>query len=154
MTAMFGKFCSIAAHVRINPGQHPMHRISQHHFTYRAGGYFEGEDNEASFFDWRRSLRVAIGHDVWIGHGAVVLAGRNIGNGAVVGAGSVVTEDVPAYTVVAGNPADLIRCRFPHKVAERIQALAWWDWDHEQLRGALGDFRDLGPEEFLAKHGG
>jgi phosphonate metabolism protein (transferase hexapeptide repeat family) len=152
--AGIGKFCSIAAHVRINPGQHPMQRISQHHFTYRAADFFEGEDNEAAFFDWRRSLHVAIGHDVWIGHGAVVLAGRSIGNGAVIGAASVVTKDVPAYTVVAGNPADLIRSRFPHKIAERIQALAWWDWDHDRLRDALGDFRDLGAEEFLARHGG
>jgi phosphonate metabolism protein (transferase hexapeptide repeat family) len=149
-----GKFCSIAAHVRINPGDHPMGRISQHHFTYRAGDYFPGEDNEDAFFNWRRSLHVAIGHDVWIGHGAVVLAGRSIGNGAVVGAGSVVTKDVPAYTVVAGNPADLIRCRFPHKIAERIQALAWWDWDHARLRTALSDFRDLDAEAFLARHGG
>jgi phosphonate metabolism protein (transferase hexapeptide repeat family) len=89
-----GKFCSIAAHVRINPGNHPMERASQSHFTYRASRYFPGETDEAEFFDWRRSHAVTIGHDVWIGHGAVVLAGRSIGTGAVLAAGAIVTKDV------------------------------------------------------------
>ncbi len=123
-----GKFCSIAAHVRINPGDHSMGRISQHHFTYRASAYFEGADDDADFFDWRRARPVVIGHDVWIGHGAIVLAGRRVGNGAVVGAGSVVTKDVPAYTIVAGNPARPLRHRFTEDIASRIEALAWWDW--------------------------
>src|SRR5258706_13049690 len=68
-----GKFCSIAAGTRSNPGNHPMHRASQAHFTYRASAYFPGESDEAELFEWRRSHRVHIGHDVWIGHGAIVL---------------------------------------------------------------------------------
>jgi phosphonate metabolism protein (transferase hexapeptide repeat family) len=147
-----GKFCSIASHVRINPGQHPMERVSQHHFLYRASKYFVGEPDEAAFFEWRRSRAIRIGHDVWIGHGAIVLAGRSIGNGAVVGAGSVVTKDVPAYTIVAGNPAKPIRRRFPQDIAKRIETLAWWDWEHGRLQEALDDFRTLSPEQFLAKH--
>ncbi|NJO38662.1 MAG: chloramphenicol acetyltransferase, partial [Rhizobiales bacterium] len=81
-----GKFCSIAAHVRINPGNHPTWRASQHHFQYRASSYGLGED-DAGFFDWRRARKVTIGHDVWIGHGAILLAGVTIGTGSVVGAG-------------------------------------------------------------------
>ncbi|MFY8152224.1 MAG: hypothetical protein ACOVOI_09070, partial [Hyphomicrobiales bacterium] len=76
-----GKFVSIAAHTRINPGNHPMQRATQAHFTYRASTYFEGEPDEDAFFDWRRSFRCHIGHDVWIGHGAIVLPGRSIGTG-------------------------------------------------------------------------
>jgi len=147
-----GKFCSIAAATRINPGNHPMHRASQAHFTYRASAYFPGESDEAEFFEWRRSHRVHIGHDVWIGHGAIVLAGRSVGTGAVVAAGAIVTRDVPAYTIVAGNPARPIRRRFPEDVTNRLAALAWWDWDHEALRRALPDFRQLGVEDFLAKY--
>ena len=149
-----GKFCSIAAMTRINPGNHPMTRATQAHFTYRASAYFDGEADEDGFFDWRRSHRVTIGHDVWIGHGAIVLAGRNIGTGAVVAGGAVVTKDVAPYTIVAGNPARVIRPRFAASVAERLQALAWWDWDHGALHSALGDFRGLEVEAFLEKHGG
>ena len=147
-----GKFCSIAAMTRINPGNHPMHRATQAHFTYRAGAYFEDESDEAEFFDWRRSHRVHIGHDVWIGHGAIILPGRNIGTGAVIAAGAIVTKDVPAYTIVAGNPARIVRRRFSEEIASRLAKLAWWDWDHEALRAALPDFRKLGIEDFLAKH--
>lgn len=150
--AAVGKFCSIASHVRLNPGNHPMWRASQSHFTYRASAYWPGqEEDEAAFFDWRRSTPVALGHDVWIGHGAVVLPGRSVGTGAVVGAGAVVTRDVPPYAVA--NPARVVRPRFAPPVAERLLALAWWDWSHERLRQALPDFRALPVEAFLEKHG-
>jgi phosphonate metabolism protein (transferase hexapeptide repeat family) len=147
-----GKFCSIAAMVRINPGNHPTWRASQAHFTYRASAYFPGESDEADLFAWRRAHKVTIGHDVWIGHGAIVLPGRHIGTGAVVAAGAIVTKDVPPYAIVAGNPARIIRPRFEAPIAERLQALAWWDWSHETLRAALPDFRALPVEAFLEKH--
>jgi phosphonate metabolism protein (transferase hexapeptide repeat family) len=147
-----GKFCSIAAMTRINPGNHPMHRASQAHFTYRASAYFPGESDEAEFFQWRRQHRVDIGHDVCIGHGAIVLPGRSVDCGAVIAAGAIVTKNVPAYTIVAGNPARPIRRRFSEAITSRLAELAWWDWDHETLRRALPDFRTLGIEDFLAKY--
>jgi phosphonate metabolism protein (transferase hexapeptide repeat family) len=147
-----GKFCSIARMVRINPGNHPMQRPSQSHFTYRASAYFEGEADDEAFFAWRRSHPVTIGHDVWIGHGAIILPGRSIGTGAVVAAGAVVTKDVPAYTIVAGVPAKVIKRRFPLDIERDLLALAWWDWEHEQLRRALPNFRGLPVAEFIARH--
>ena len=147
-----GKFCSIAAMTRINPGNHPMQRASQSHFSYRSSAYFDDAEDDAAFFDWRRAHAVTIGHDVWIGHGAIVLAGRSIGTGAVVAGGAVVTKDVPAYTIVAGNPARPIRRRFPEDIADRLQKLAWWDWEHQRLRKALNDFRNLSVEDFLDRH--
>ena len=147
-----GKFCSIAAMTRINPGNHPMQRATQAHFTYRASAYFPGEPDEAEFFDWRRGNRVRIGHDVWIGHGAVILPGRSIGIGAVVAAGAIVTKDVPAYTNVAGNPARIVRRRVPEDIAEQLMQLGWWNWEHEALRAALPDFRKLAVEAFLDKY--
>lgn len=149
-----GKFVSIAAMTRINPGNHPMARATQAHFTYRASAYFEGEQDDHAFFDWRRSFHIRIGHDVWIGHGAIVLPGRNIGIGAVLAAGAVVTKDVAPYTIVAGNPARPVRRRFPQSVEERLMQLAWWDWSHDMLREALPDFRALPVEAFIEKYSG
>src|ERR1700755_908669 len=131
-----GKFCSIAAMTRINPGNHPMHRVTQAHFTYRASAYFAGESHAADLFEGRRAHRVQIGHDVWIGHGAIVLPVRNIGTGAVVAAGAIVTKDVPAYTIVAANPARPIKRRFSEEIADRLARLAWWDWSHDALHAA------------------
>ncbi|MEP9354612.1 chloramphenicol acetyltransferase [Xanthobacter sp. KR7-65] len=151
--ARIGRFCSIAAMTRLNPGNHPTWRASQSHFTYRASAYFPGEADEDDFFQWRREQGLTLGHDVWIGHAAVVLAGRSVGTGAVVAAGAVVTKDVPPYAIVAGVPARMVKQRFPDAIAARLQALAWWDWSHDRLRAALPDFRALAIEAFLEKYG-
>jgi phosphonate metabolism protein (transferase hexapeptide repeat family) len=152
MSTTIGKFCSIAAHARINPGNHPMERASQSHFTYRASRYFEGEEDDHEFFEWRRSHPVTIGHDVWIGHGVVILPGVSIGTGSVVAAGAVVSKDVPNYTIVTGVPARPMRRRFSEEIEEALLDLAWWDWDHETLRQRLADFRHLEVGEFIDKY--
>ena len=149
-----GKFCSIAAHVRINPGNHPMDRASQSHFTYRASRYFADAEDEPEFFAWRRQSPVSIGHDVWIGHGAIILPGRKVGTGAVVAAGAVVTRDVAPYQIVAGVPAKPVRPRFDEAVVAGLLALSWWDWPHDQLRAALEDFRQLSAAAFVEKYRG
>ncbi|SON55310.1 Virginiamycin A acetyltransferase [Hartmannibacter diazotrophicus] len=150
--ATIGKFANIASSVRINAPNHPVDRATLHHFTYRAGDYFDDAEDEEGFFDWRRSHAVTIGHDVWIGHGATILSGVTIGDGAVVGAGAVVSRDVEPYTIVGGVPAKVIRRRFDEETARRMQMLAWWDWDHARLRAALDDFRKLDAGDFLDKY--
>ena len=150
--ATIGKFANIAAAVRINATNHPMWRATLHHFTYRASYYWPDAEHETDFFAWRRSHRVTIGHDIWIGHGATILPGITVGNGAVIGAGAVVTRDVAPYTIVGGVPAQPIRERFPRALGERLDALAWWDWDHARLRVALDDFRGLDAEAFVEKY--
>lgn len=147
-----GKFANIAASVRINATHHPMTRATLHHFTYRAADYFEDAAHEDDFFAARRAKRVTIGHDTWIGHGVTILPGVTVGDGAVVGSGAVVSRDVAPYTIVTGVPARPARRRFPAEIAARMQALAWWDWDHRRLRAALDDFRNLGAEAFLDRH--
>jgi phosphonate metabolism protein (transferase hexapeptide repeat family) len=147
-----GKFCSIAAMTRINPGNHPMTRATQSHMTYRASWYFAGESDDEDVFAWRRAHPVTIGHDVWIGHGAIILPGVTIATGAVIAAGAVVTHDVAAYIIAAGVPATPLRPRATEALAHRLERLAWWDWDHERLRHALPDFRTLTIEAFLDKY--
>ncbi|MEM7742348.1 MAG: chloramphenicol acetyltransferase [Pseudomonadota bacterium] len=149
-----GKFSNIAAMCRINGGNHPMDRASLHHFMYRSRQYWPDIPDDEAFFAWRRDHWVEIGHDTWLGHGAQILPGCKIGNGAVIAAGAVVTKDVPPYEIWAGNPAKLVRRRFPQGIAERLQALAWWDWEHDRIGQALDDFRSLSADAFLERHGG
>ncbi len=152
ISTTIGKLCSIAAHVRINPGNHPIWRATSSHLVYRASKYWPNKSDEAALFEWRRSKPVHIGHDVWIGHGAVIMPGLRIGTGAVVAAGAVVTKDVGNYEIVAGMPAKLLRRRFNPAIEEALLEIAIWDWDHERLGAALDDFRTLSIEEFCAAH--
>ncbi len=145
-----GKFCSIASHVRINPGNHPTQRVTQHHFTYRLRKFRMAEEDQASFFDWRREHACNIDNDVWIGHGATVLPGVNIATGASIGAGAVVTKDVDPYQVVVGVPAKPIKSRFPKETIERLLCSEWWEWDRETLEERLDDLYDI--NIFLEKY--
>ncbi|MGQ2909128.1 MAG: DapH/DapD/GlmU-related protein [Aliihoeflea sp.] len=147
-----GRFCSIAANVRVNALEHPMERVTTHKITYRPNEYFRFHGVDAGYRSHRQAARVTIGNDVWIGHGAVIMPGISIGDGAVVGANAVVTRDVPAYAVVAGAPARVLRQRFPADVAAALVEMAWWDWPHEKLAEALPDMQQLLIEQFVAKY--
>jgi phosphonate metabolism protein (transferase hexapeptide repeat family) len=149
-----GKFANIAAFTRINPSEHPYSRASLHHFMYRSEYYWEDASPEPELFAWRRSRPVILGHDTWIGHGALIMKGVTIGNGAIVASHSVVTKDVPPYAIVGGIPAKFIKWRHDAKTAGRLQDLAWWDWGHDQLRTALPDFRTIDVQAFLEKYEG
>ncbi|MBY6056327.1 chloramphenicol acetyltransferase [Leisingera daeponensis] len=150
--AQIGKFANIASFVRIGASDHPMEKASLHHFLYRSASYWEDAQDDADWFARRAGRTARIGHDTWVGHGAVIKPEVTIGHGAVVASCAVVTKDVAPYTIVGGNTAQVIRRRYPKAVAEQMMALAWWDWDHEALRAALPDFRQLRAEEFLEKY--
>lgn len=145
-----GKFCSIASHVRINPGNHPTWRVTQHHSTYRRSMYGFSNSDDAKFFEWRRDHKVTIGHDVWIGHGAIIMPGVHIGTGAVIGSSAVVTKDVEPYMIVAGVPSKPIRRRFSEEVSKQLLTIAWWDWSREVLEERIDDFNEM--DQFLNKY--
>lgn len=144
-----GKFCSIAANSRINALEHPLERLTTHKVSYRPNEYFRYLGVDQEFRERRRAKRVSIGHDVWVGHGAVILPGVTVGNGAVIGANAVVKRDVGAYEIVAGVPAKRVRLRFDPGIAARIERLAWWDWPAERLFEAIPDMQSLSIEDFL-----
>jgi len=147
-----GKFANIAAMTRIGPTDHPFRNAAQHHFLYRSHYYWDDVGDDAAFFLHRAARRISLGADCWIGHGAIIKPEVTVGIGAIVASGAVVTKDVPPFMIVAGCPAVPLRMRFSETVAERLLALAWWNWDHATLRARLHDFRSLPAEEFLDRY--
>ena len=145
-----GKFSNIASHVRINPGNHPVERVTMHHMMYRRKMYGFGED-DAEFFQWRRDHKCVVGHDTWLGHNVIVLPGVTMGHGSVAGSGSVVTHDVDPYTIVVGVPARPLRTRFPQTIINTLLKIEWWHWDHDTLKARLDDLNDV--EKFLETYG-
>ena len=150
--AQIGKFANIAAFARIGATDHPLHTAACHHFLYRSDDYWDNAGRDEDFFAHRRSRTAHIGHDTWIGAGAMIKPEVTLGDGAVVAAGAVVTKDVEPYSIVAGTPAKVLRVCQPPEIAARLIALAWWDWSHEDIRQALPDFRSLAAEAFLEKY--
>lgn len=139
-----GNFCSIARDVRfMTDAEHHMDLVTTFPLEQM---YFGGERHPAPTKDG-----IVVGHDVWLGYRALIMGGVTIGNGAVIGAGSVITKDVEPYSVYAGNPARFIKRRFDETTAEALGRIAWWDWPDEKLRVCLNDFR-LPAGEFVARH--
>lgn len=149
-----GKFANIAASVRIGPTDHPLDRASLHHFLYRQDYYWDGVAPWPDHWARRTARRTVIGHDTWIGHAAIIKPEVTLGHGAVVASGAVVTKDVAPYTIVAGVPARVVRPRLDPGLAERMIALAWWDWEGDTIRDRIEDFRTLSVPAFLDRFGG
>lgn len=134
---IIGRFCSIACGAKFifNCANHTLGSLS----TYTFPLFFEewGLPKSEVASAWDNKGDIVVGNDVWIGYDAIVMAGVNIGDGAVIGARAVVTKDVEPYTIVGGVPAKPIRKRFSTEVIERLQRLRWWSWDKEKIGRAL-----------------
>lgn len=142
-----GSFCSIADDVAIfGGGEHRPDWVTTYPLRIAFGDEDAGRDGHPS-----SKGPTVIGHDVWIGFRATILSGVRIGNGAVIGAGAVVTDDVPAYAIVAGNPARLVRFRFSVEQVQGLQRLAWWDWDVEMIRAQVGELCSRDIAGFLSR---
>jgi virginiamycin A acetyltransferase len=131
-----GRYCSIGRRVTVGAGMHALYGVSTHPALSRgAGPKYNREQLARLAIAPRRDRRFTIvGNDVWIGDGAVIVPGVNVGMGAVIGSNSVVTRDVPPFAVVGGIPAKVIRHRHPPEVAERLLASDYWEMPLERLK--------------------
>ncbi|HIK31385.1 MAG TPA: CatB-related O-acetyltransferase [Oscillatoriales cyanobacterium M59_W2019_021] len=129
---IIGKFCAIATGVKfiMNGANHSLEGISTYPFPIFGAGW-EGEMDKLMNLPDRGDT--VVGHDVWLGYESIVMPGVKIGNGAIVAAKSVVVKDVPAYTIVGGNPAQLIKQRFGDEEIALLEQIAWWDWDLDKM---------------------
>ena len=142
-----GKFCSFADGVTILlGGEHRTDWVT----TYPFSALFE---NAQQFVGHPKSKGdVVIGNDVWIGMEAMILSGVKIGDGAVIGARSVVTRDVEPYAIVGGNPAKEIRKRFTEEQIQLLQRIAWWNWPIDQIQAAWPMLLSADIDTFIAQN--
>ncbi|MEQ8820776.1 MAG: CatB-related O-acetyltransferase [Sumerlaeia bacterium] len=145
---IIGRYCSIARGVRflMNGGNHSLAGFSSFPFYIFGddwGNHVPPQDSSTNKGD------TVVGNDVWIGFGATVLPGVSIGDGSIVGAGSVVTRDVEPYTIVGGNPARPIRKRFDEETIGQLLRVRWWNWPVEKVTENLGAIV-RGDKEWLA----
>ena len=134
---VIGRYCCFASDIYILNGNHPLNNKSLHPFFYNP---VFGHVDDLSI----TRTRLVVGNDVWISQGAIITPSVScIGDGAVVGAGSVVTEDVAPFAVVAGNPARVIKYRFGEELVNKIVESRWWDKSIEELKADEAELASL-----------
>jgi acetyltransferase-like isoleucine patch superfamily enzyme len=148
INAEIGSFCSIASHVSIGGAHHPIEYVSTSPVFL---SHRDSVKKKYARHDYLPAIRTVIGNDVWIGERCLIKAGVRIGHGAVIGMGSVVTKSVPDYAIVGGNPAGLIRMRFPQPIIDGLLKMQWWNLDDVALKKIGPLIPD--PEELLRQEG-
>lgn len=139
--ASIGKFCSIANDVCIGLGKHPIDNFSTSPIFYRLDNPLKIKLVEKNY-GFKEYIPIHIGNDVWIGARAIVLDGVTIGNGAVIAANSVVTKDVPAYAIVGGVPAKIIKYRFPEEKINKLIDSKWWELNLNEIKEKINILND------------
>ncbi len=139
-----GAFCSIADRVCVGGAAHPIERVSSSPVFHNGKNVMGVNFQSFSSID---TAKTVIENDVWIGIGAIIKSGVTIHNGAVIGSGSVVVHDVPAYEVWAGNPAKKIRNRFDEVTAKKIEKTMWWDKSDKEIKELSRNFDNI--EDFV-----
>ena len=133
---IIGKFCMIASDVTfiMNGANHLTDAISTYPFAVFGAGWAGAMEGKT----YPTKGNTVVGNDVWLGYGATIMPGLTIGHGAIVATKAVVTKDVPPYAIVGGNPARVLRMRFPKEEIARLLELAWWDWPVEKITANVG----------------
>jgi virginiamycin A acetyltransferase len=146
-TLQIGKFCSIADGVTIVlGGEHKTDWVTTYPFWVAFEDFYSFPTPLGTNGD------ITIGNDVWIGINATILSGVTIGDGAVIGANSLVVSDVEPYTIVAGNPARMVRKRFDQQTIDELMKIKWWDWDFQRIKENMPLLISSHMSEFIEKN--
>jgi virginiamycin A acetyltransferase len=137
-----GKFCCLANECKfmMSGAQHTLNSLTAYPLFWNfisdpeVKNYFDILPDKSTYH--KEYADTVVGNDVWIGYDALIMPGIKIGDGAVIGARSVVTKDIPPYSIAAGNPAKIIRKRFDDEIIDKLLAIQWWDWDMEKIVSA------------------
>jgi virginiamycin A acetyltransferase len=134
---IIGKFCMVASDVTfiMNGANHLTDAISSYPFSIFGGDWADAMTDKTFPFKGN----TVIGNDVWIGYAATIMPGVKVGDGAIIASRSVVTKNVPPYSIVGGNPAKVIRQRFSQDIIDRLLKLKWWDWPIEKITQHVKD---------------
>ncbi|GAB0117270.1 hexapeptide transferase [Acidisoma sp. 7E03] len=136
-----GRYCSLAGNIRFGGFRHPVEYLSTSIFTYDRRNSLvtrvmaENQSPYNSFKVATQKKQITINHDVWIGRDVSIMPGVNIGTGSVIASAAVVTRDVPPYSIMGGNPAKLIRKRFPQEIIEALLESQWWNYKFTDFAG-------------------
>lgn len=149
MHSDIGKFCSLSWGITIGPANHDYDYISSHDFLYNDFYKIKPED-EAPVYE-RFIKKTIIGNDVWIGTNSTVLNGLSIGDGAVIGANTILTKDVPPYAIVVGNPGKIVGYRFSEDIIQQLLDLKWWQLPKEIISDNFQLFKSKNIKELIQK---
>ncbi|MFH4965569.1 CatB-related O-acetyltransferase [Gaetbulibacter sp. M235] len=144
---IIGKFCMIASDVKfiMNGANHLTNSLTTYPFAIFGNGW----ENAMEGKSYPKKGDINIGNDVWIGYNATIMAGINIGDGAIIAANSTVIKDVEPYTIVGGNPAKEIKKRFSEDVITKLLELKWWNWDIDKITKKIQNLTDYKIEKLI-----
>ena len=146
-TYRVGKFCAFGSGIQVLlKAGHILHGVSTFPFYSRLG--IGPKDNTAD----ATGGDVIVGNDVWVGNRVMLVGPVEIGDGAIIGAGSVVRGYVPPYGISVGNPAAVLRRRFDQSIIDKMLAIQWWDWDIETIKSRYEDLNFMPPQQFVDKY--
>lgn len=147
MDTNIGKFCSIASYCSIGGGEHPINWVSTSSHFYSSK---KNNNKKNTFFCSGKPVN--IGNDVWIGEKCFIKSGVKIGHGAIIGAHTIVTKDVPEYSIVVGAPAKIIGYRFEPETISQLLKIKWWDFDDDRIADVAKEIDN--PKKIIAKFRG
>lgn len=153
-SSKIGRFCSIAQNVHVQSSTHALDAVSTYPGFFKTINDYpfgRGKKYKNEFLQTRDGFSCVIGNDVWIGENVIIRGGVSINDGAVIGMGAVVTKDVPAYAIVGGVPAKLIRYRMTNIQIKNMLEIKWWNWEKETIKSRRDEFSDI--NEFIKKYG-